>query len=72
MELLSQYPVTRDGYKWEGALGEGSKSKVFKVQVLTGPNTGKSMAIKSINLEDLSDNKIKAIRVNLFSPFSVE
>jgi hypothetical protein len=64
------YPSTRSGktsssgYDWLGVLGDGSTSVVHKVRVNTGPHSGKELAIKEVNLEKLTDKKVKAIMVS--------
>jgi hypothetical protein len=64
------YPSARNGktsssgYDWLGVLGDGSQSVVHKVRVKTGPYAGKELAIKEVNLEKLTDKKVKAIMVS--------
>lgn len=69
MEAIG-YPSARSGkrlspgYDWLGVLGDGSQSVVHKVRVNTGPHTGEELAIKEVNLEKLTDKRVKAIMVS--------
>lgn len=58
-----EFPAEGSGYQWVGEIGHGSVSSVWKVVVLSGPNSNKEMAIKRVNLEHLTDTKIKSFRV---------
>ena len=51
------------GFDWLGVIGEGSQSVVHKVRVKHGAHTGELLAVKEINLERLSDKKVKSIMV---------
>jgi hypothetical protein len=51
------------GFCWLGIIGEGSQSVVHKVKVKSGQHAGEYLAVKEINLEKLSDKKVKSIMV---------
>lgn len=70
MESIVGYPSTcsgrsaSPGFDWLGIIGEGSQSVVHKVRVRQGQHSGELLAVKEINLERLSDKKVKAIMVS--------
>jgi hypothetical protein len=70
MESIVSYPSTcsgssiSQGFDWLGIIGEGTQSIVHKVRVRQGPHSGELLAVKEINLERLSDKKVKSIMVD--------
>jgi len=63
--IQNDWPATSKGYKLLGPLGNGFFGIVWRAEVLDGPHNHENVAIKKIDLERYSDQKIEEIRKNM-------